>query len=137
MEVHLAEQTASFIYAAVLGLCLGGGYDVFRCLRVLFRRRWVTALCDLLFAFLCMSAYFLFSMIATGGVLRSYTALGAILAMFLYFTGLSPLLMALLLPVMRFMRRAVCAAAGWAAKGVRWLWHKLRPCFEQDRGNCL
>ena len=131
----MAEQTTSFIYAAVLGLCLGGVYDVFRCLRVLLRGKWVTVLCDLLFAFLCMSAYFLFSMGFTGGVLRTYTALGAILAMFLYFTGLSPFLMALLLPLMRIIRRAVFTSAGWAGKGVRWVWHKIRPCFEQDRGN--
>ncbi len=131
----MAEQTTSFIYAAVLGLCLGGVYDVFRCLRVLLRRKWVTALCDLLFAFLCMSAYFLFSMAFTGGVLRSYTALGIMLAMFLYFSGLSPLLMALLLPIMRFIRRVVCKMAGWAAGCVRWVWCKVKPCFEQDRGS--
>ena len=46
MQVQLAEQTRSFIYATALGLCLGGVYDFFRCLRALAgAKRWVTMLC--------------------------------------------------------------------------------------------
>lgn len=108
MEVHLAEQTRSFIYAAVLGLCLGGVYDFFRCLRALAgAKRWVTMLCDLLFSFLCMACYFLFSLAFSGGVLRLYTALGIGLAMLLYFMGVSPLVMMVMTPVIRAARRGM------------------------------
>lgn len=116
MQVQLAEQTRSFIYAAALGLCLGGVYDFLRCLRALSgAKRWVTALCDLLFSFLCMLSYFLFSLTFCGGVLRLYTALGAGLAMLLYFLGISPLVMAALLPPIRLMRR-----------GLLWLGRRMR-----------
>ncbi len=133
MEVYLAEQTRNFISAAVLGLCLGGVYDVLRCVRALSGGgRWATALCDFLYAFVCTFSYFLFSLAACGGELRLYTALGAALAMFLYFAGLSPFVTGLLMPPVRLIRRAVCAlkrAAGRvlsrAARHVR-IWYGLK-----------
>lgn len=138
MEMHLAEQTRSFIYAAVLGLCLGGVYDFFRCLRALTgAKRWVTALCDLLFAFLCMLSYFLFSLAFSGGVLRMYTALGTALAMLLYFTGLSPFILSLLMPPIRLVRRGLQFASRHLQKLGRWLWKHLKICFAYNRGNAV
>ena len=137
MEVQLAEQTRSFIYAAVLGLCLGGVYDFLRCLRVLTgAKRWVTALCDLLFSFLCMISYFLFSLAFSGGVLRMYTALGTGLALLLYFLGVSPLVMTLLMPPVRLARRGMA----WTGRHTRQFnqrvsWHlKIWFAYRPDRG---
>ncbi len=138
MEMHLAEQTRSFIYAAVLGLCLGGVYDFFRCLRALSgAKRWVTALCDLLFTFLCMLAYFLFSLSFSGGVLRMYTALGMALAMLLYFTGLSPVILSLFMPPIRLARRGLRFAGCYIGQFGRWLWKHLKICFAYNRGNTI
>ncbi len=134
MEVHLAEQTASFLYAAVLGLCLGGVYDFFRCLRALTGgRRWMTALCDLLFSFVCMGSYFLFSLTFSGGVLRGYTLLGAALAMLLYFTGPSPFLMALFLPLTGLARRGTERAGRRLAGAGRSMRRRLRACLARGR----
>lgn len=135
MEVHLAEQTRNFIYAAVLGLGLGGVYDFFRCLRALTgAKRWVTALCDLLFSFLCMTSYFLFSLAFAGGVLRLYTALGTGLAMLLYFIGVSPLVMMVMMPAIRLLRRGMAWVGGHAGRFTRRLSRHVKIWFSYQPG---
>lgn len=112
MEAVFAQQTRVFLSAAILGLCLGGVYDIFRSVRIVLRAgRLLTALCDMLFCMTVLLAFVLFMLTRAQGEIRGYIPGGMLIGGILYFCALSDVVMALLLPVLRLLQKLLHTAS--------------------------
>lgn len=93
MEVSVSAQTAELLYSALLGVCLGVMYDVFRIFRRwLGRGRFMTALFDGLYWLAAFCALLGFVMTVSGGVVRWYVLIGAFCGGFVYMCTFSRLI---------------------------------------------
>lgn len=102
----LADQTRAFLYTVILGLALGLLYDFMRTLRIVFGAgRVFTGVLDLLFCLVAAASFFALTLIFAQGQVRSYTVGGTVLGCVLYFSGVSPVALALLRPVARFLHK--------------------------------
>ena len=90
MTIEVVQQGQALGQAVLLGLLLGGLYDLFRILRVRVKVRLVGPALDLLFWITATAALFLWSQGAWGGEIRLYGALFCLVGGGLYFWGLSP-----------------------------------------------
>lgn len=99
MEIVLLDQTKTFIFACVLGICMGIFYDVLDMFPRITAGRFVRALCDIVFCVVFMFCFTALVIFSAGGVLRWYIFGGVIIGMTLYFLG-----------VALYIRAILCAA---------------------------
>ena len=93
MEIHIADQTRIFIGAIIIGLCMGGFYDLLRFIRMLLSGgRLLQALLDVLFCIFCLSGFLLFLLVWGEGKLRFFIPGGMGAGLVLYFMALSPVI---------------------------------------------
>ena len=96
VEIHIADQTRIFIGAIVIGLCMGGFYDLLRFIRMLCSGgRLLQALLDVLFCIFCLGGFMLFVLAWGEGKLRFFIPGGVGAGIVLYFMALSPIIIGL------------------------------------------
>ena len=87
MEIVLLDQTRTFIFACFLGICMGLLYDIFDVFPRIVCRRYIRALCDILYCIIFMICFTALVIFSAGGVLRWYILGGALIGLALYFLG--------------------------------------------------
>ena len=117
MEAVISAQTAVFLYAAILGMGIGLLYDLFRSVRIAFKAKGVlTAVCDLLFCFISFLGLVYFMLTGAQGQLRGYILLGMAIGAALYFCALSDIVIRLLSPVAKAVKKLLSKAQSFVAK---------------------
>ncbi|MBE6993124.1 MAG: hypothetical protein E7423_00555 [Ruminococcaceae bacterium] len=89
MEIVVADQSRAFLYAAVLGLCMGVVYDVFSFVPLMAGKKKLRGVCDVLYCLVFLVGFLVLVHTKAGGVVRWYLPGGVVLGMVLYFCGLS------------------------------------------------
>ncbi len=90
MGISISEQAVSFVMSALLGMVMGVCYDMLRPIRHAFSKGWLTAVLDVIFAFLYFFAMFCFGMSRAESRVRGYMFLGSALGAGEYFLVFSP-----------------------------------------------
>ena len=94
MGIHLAEQTAAFLYSLLVGAGLGLVYDVFRVTRVAVRTgKAVIFIEDIVFFCIAAAITFLFLMGASDGKVRIFLLIGEFIGATLYYFTIGQLVM--------------------------------------------
>ena len=94
MEIYLAQQTAAFLWAILIGGMLALLYDAFRILRIAIPFSDIfVALQDILFFCVCAAVTFIYLLSQADGKVRAFLLLGIFLGAVLYFSTLSILIM--------------------------------------------
>jgi spore cortex biosynthesis protein YabQ len=118
MGIYLADQTADFLRALLLGAALGVVYDVFRVLRIAFPQktafgRLAIFIEDLLFFTLCAAATFVFLMGAVQGRIRFFLLLGEGLGAVIYYFTVGSLVMKVAQAIIDGVRRVLAFMGRW------------------------
>ncbi|WP_409969720.1 spore cortex biosynthesis protein YabQ [Bengtsoniella intestinalis] len=90
MEIYITEQARVFVLSVLLGIAIGGLYDMAGAVRGHWPR--LTPMVDVTFGLSALGAVFLFILRQSQGQLRLFVLLGILGGCVLFFTGLSPLL---------------------------------------------
>ena len=102
----VSAQTVEFLFSALLGLCLGVLFDVIRTVRTYMpRKRWITAVFDVLFWLIAVISLLGFVMTVSGGKMRWYVLAGAFCGGFVYMAALSEIVYKILVSVIAVMRK--------------------------------
>ncbi len=89
MGIQISEQCLTFLYAIILGFCLGLLYEILRFLRLcFFHRAWLIAIEDFFFCMTCTFFIILLCYVYAEGVIRWFTLVGCLLGTLAYFFSL-------------------------------------------------
>lgn len=95
MNVSINGQTLIFLYAILVGQCVGIVYDLFRSVRITFKfKTFYTFICDSMFWLVSLFLFFVFILNFAGGEGRFYIIFAMILGIFLYFLCVSYIFLA-------------------------------------------
>jgi len=84
LDTNLSYQLTTFLCSVLCGMCAGVFYTVLKCIRYVFKSKFVTVFCDLLFMVSFALVTFVFSIGYCDGYVRYYIFFGELLGIFLF-----------------------------------------------------
>ncbi|MEG0942360.1 MAG: spore cortex biosynthesis protein YabQ [Angelakisella sp.] len=140
MGISIAEQTAMFLRALLLGGIIGVVYDVFRVTRVAFKLSWSMVLLeDLLFFLLSAILLWRYFLEQGSGEVRIFAVLGVLLGWLLYFLTVGSLVIrasGIIIGVIAKMIAAVMVPLWEICGFIKKYWNKLIKLIISGK-NCL
>lgn len=127
MEIALLDQTRVFVFASVMGLCLGAVYDLFSFFPEVFGKKILEPIFDILYCIVFMGGFIALVQLKAQGEIRWYIPGGIILGLILYFCGLSDyvkMVMSLMQAGLLFIKKLLAKILGFIAS-----------LFESPRGS--
>lgn len=127
MNLVISEQLCEFLYSALLGVGIGGFYDILAVIKCYIKRKkHINLIFDAVFWLGAIAALFAFVLIFTKGVMRLYILFGNFFGIFIYKNTISPLffrairiIIVLVIKGLNLISRPIYLFSGWLYKVFR------------------
>jgi len=123
-------QTLEFFYSALMGVCLGALFDLFRVLRFFSPgKRILTVVTDILFWNVAIIILFAFVLTVSNGRMRWYVLLGTFCGGFVYISAVSEIVFRVCVSVVFLIKKFLWMITHPVYLVLRWMWRGVKQSY--------